>query len=182
MELEKIVRVEDVGRFRKPVPSGDVTFRRLTLLFGPNGHGKTTLAGILRSLQTGDPAYIMERATLGKSPAKPHVELRLSSGKATYDGSWSITVPDLEIFDTTFVNDNVYTGDYVDSHHRKKLYEVIVGDAAVKLAREIDRLDTVVRTATREITELEIQLREHIQAPFTLDEFLELQRSSLAHR
>ena len=63
--IQKIVKIENVGRFAKLTSSGDVIFRKLTLLYGENGHGKTTVAGILRSLSTGDPAYLAERATLG---------------------------------------------------------------------------------------------------------------------
>ncbi|MFA5061680.1 MAG: AAA family ATPase [Patescibacteria group bacterium] len=172
--IEKIIKVENVGRFVKLAAKADVQFKRLTLIYGDNGHGKTTLAGILRSLQTGDPAYVQERATLGVN-GSPAVEIRLAAGNASFQGGqWSQTMPDLEIFDSTFINENVYTGDRVESEHRKHLYEVVVGAAAVALAHQVDEIDTKSRTAAHDITELETKLRGIIQAPFSVDEFLTL--------
>lgn len=174
MTIDKIIKVENVGRFVSLAAKGDVQFRRLTLIYGANGHGKTTLAGILRSLQSGDPAYINERATLGAKPS-PLVEVRLASGNAVFkDSKWSLTAPELEIFDTTFVNDNVYTGDRVEPEHRKNLYQVVVGATAVALARRIDEIDTESRAAAATITDIEKKLRGIIQAPFDIDNFVAL--------
>jgi wobble nucleotide-excising tRNase len=174
LKLKKIVSINNVGRFTKLVATGNVQFNRLTLLYGLNGHGKTTLAGVLRSLATGDRAFIDERATLGGSEP-PHVEILLDSGPARFsNGSWSATAPDLEIFDTTFVNDNVFTGEHVGPEHRKNLYEVVVGAAAVAVVKDIDRLDTEARQVAREINDGEAALHKVIQAPFSLEDFLRL--------
>jgi len=171
--LEKLISIKNVGRLTTLAPRGDVRFRELTLLYGPNGQGKTTIAGILRSLRTGDAAYVMERASLGG--AAPEIEILLSSGNVKFAaGAWSATEPEIEIFDSTFVSDNVYTGEHVDPGNRKNLYEVVVGAAAVALARQIDGLDSRSRTASRELASLERQLREVIQAPFEIDAFLAL--------
>ena len=47
--LQRIVSIKSVGRFKRCVAAGDVTFRRYTVIF-ENGRGKTTLCAILRSL------------------------------------------------------------------------------------------------------------------------------------
>ncbi len=54
----------NIGRFRDCSPRGDVSFRKLTLLFSENGRGKTTLCVIFRSLQTGLSQYNSEWQTL----------------------------------------------------------------------------------------------------------------------
>lgn len=173
MPLEKVVNIENVGRFSRLRPKGDVQFRRLTLLYGQNGHGKTTLAGIIRSLQTGDPAYVAERARLGGGP--PSIELRVDGVTTTYaNGKWTSTMRDLEIFDSTFVTDNVYAGEHVEPEQRKNLYHVVVGASAVALVRRIDDIDSEGRGVAREIAAAEAKLREEIQAPFSVDEFLAL--------
>src|SRR6266542_1202364 len=173
MLIEKVLKVENVGRFAQLLPKGDVQFRRLNLVYGPNGHGKTTLAGIVRSMGTGDPAYISERAKLGAGA--PHVEIRAGGQNASFtQGKWSVTASDFEIFDSTFVSDNVYTGEHVDSEHRKNLYQVVVGAAAVALARRIDDIDTEGRALAREAAGHEEKLKEIIQAPFAVDDFLNL--------
>lgn len=173
MPIEKVVKVDNVGRFTRLRPQGDVQFRKLTLLYGQNGHGKTTLAGIIRSLHTGDPAYVNERAKLGGGD--PHVELRVDGATATFEnGKWTSTVKNLEIFDSTFVSENVYAGENVEPEQRKNLYQVVVGASAVSLARRIDEIDSEGRGIAREAAACEEQLRESIQAPFSVDQFLAL--------
>jgi wobble nucleotide-excising tRNase len=54
--LQRIISIRNVGRFLNCSASGDVTFRRFTLIFAENGRGKTTLCAILRSLATNMPA------------------------------------------------------------------------------------------------------------------------------
>lgn len=55
MPIKTIVSLKHIGRFKSLTAKGggDVQFKRLTLVYGANGHGKTTLAGVLRSLATG---------------------------------------------------------------------------------------------------------------------------------
>ncbi len=174
MQIEKIVQVQNVGRLRNLKSKGDVTFRRLNLLYGPNAHGKTTITGILRSLKTGERAYIDERRTLGATE-DPSVELRLTSVSAKFkNGAWTQKLPELEIFDGTFITENIYTGEAVDSEHRRNLYQVLVGDRAVQIARSIDELDGLTRAISREANAIEGELQKFIQAPFEIDAFLDL--------
>jgi len=65
--LQKIISLKSIGRFSNCAASGDVEFRRLTLLFAGNGQGKTTLCSVLRSLQTGESSYLQERKTRGQT-------------------------------------------------------------------------------------------------------------------
>jgi wobble nucleotide-excising tRNase len=76
--LEKIVQIKSVGRFLNYSASGDVTFRKLTLVYAENRRGKTTLCAILRSLQIGQQEFIAERKTLGAT-APAFVRLRLNN-------------------------------------------------------------------------------------------------------
>ena len=59
--LTKIVSIKNVGRFRNYKARGNVEFKRNTIVLGGNGHGKTTLCAVLRSLQTNDSSYILGR-------------------------------------------------------------------------------------------------------------------------
>lgn len=174
MSIKKIVKLRNIGRFADYSAKGDVQLKALTLVYGANGHGKTTLAGVLRSLVTGDAAYVSERATLGATDG-PYAEILLENGLATLaKGKWSATAPNIEIFDTTFVTENVYTGEHVGPEHRKNLYQVIVGASAVALAHEIDDADARGRKLSGTINDVEEKLRRHIQAPFAIDAFVAL--------
>jgi len=170
--LEKFISIKNIGRFRDCNPRGDVTFRKLTLVFAENGRGKTTLCSILRSLQTGAAEYITERKTLGTSdPA--FVQIRISGNNITFGNSgWSSTHDDITVFDSVFVHDNVYAGDYVDHEHKKNLYRVIVGAQGVQLARQIEDLDTKIRDASANIrTKVEAVTRT-LPKGSTLDEYV----------
>jgi wobble nucleotide-excising tRNase len=97
--LEKIIKIRSVGRFLDYAASGDVTFRKLTLVYAENGRGKTTLCAILRSLQTGQQEFIAERKTLGATvPAFAHLRLNNASYQFSND-AWALTFPDIAIFD-----------------------------------------------------------------------------------
>lgn len=174
MVVKKIVSLKNIGRFKSLAARGDVELKRMTMIYGPNGQGKTTLAGVLRSLATGDRAYVDERATLGAAYS-PEAQILLDAGLTKFsNGRWSATATNLEIFDTTFVNDNVYTGEHVGPEHRKNLYEVIVGAAAVALVKEIDDIDAAARRLAAEINGAEADLRGRIHTPFSLEDFLAL--------
>ena len=149
--IEKFIRIKNIGRFRSCNPLGDVTLRKLSLLFAENGRGKTTLCAILRSLQSGQATHITERRTLG-STQPPTACIRLGGSNFTFaNDAWSATFPDIAIFDSAFIHDNVYAGDYVDHEHKKNLYRVIVGDQGVQLARQIEGLDDNIRDANANI-------------------------------
>jgi len=127
LPIQKVISVKNVGRLTNLSASGDVTFRRITLVYGQNGNGKTTLTAILRSLRDGLSAPIDERATLGVQ-SSPEVKLLLDDGPCSFtSGAWERSRSEIEIFDSAFVTENVYTGDRIDPEHRKNLYQVVVG-------------------------------------------------------
>lgn len=174
MAIQRIVKVENIGRLVNLNAAGDVAFRKLTLVYGDNGSGKTSLTAIFRSAASGNPAPINERATLGVT-GSPAVSLLTDAGLADFaGGAWTTTTPAVEVFDDSFVRENVYAGDVVDKEQRKNLYHVVVGPTAVALARRIDQLDSESRSLSRRISELEGTLQQHVQAPFSISEFLAL--------
>lgn len=149
--IEKFISIKNIGRFRDCNSLGDVAFRKLTLLFAENGRGKTTLCAILRSLNTGQPEFISERKTLGAS-GSASVQIRLDGNTISFsNGAWNTNYPDIAIFDSVFIHDNVYAGDYVDHDHKKNLYRVIVGTQGVQLAKQIEDLDGKIREANKDI-------------------------------
>jgi wobble nucleotide-excising tRNase len=113
--LEKIELIRSVGKYRDFKASKDISFRRLSLIYAQNARGKTTLASIIRSLKTGDVVHLLERASIGSShPQEVHIRVdgkvvRFASGK------WSETLSTIEIFDETFIEDNMM-GDGTYSH------------------------------------------------------------------
>ena len=109
--FEKFKHIKNVGKFQDYSAVGDVTFRRVTLIYAENAQGKTTLSAILRSLANGDARLIEERRTLGVQEP-PDILLRLTGANAHFkNGQWDEPFSHIEIFDPLFVNQNVYAGD-----------------------------------------------------------------------
>lgn len=172
--LQRIISIKNVGRFRNCAAIGDVTFRRYTLIFAENARGKTTLCDILRSLFKNDPAIVLGRSTLG-SPDPPDIRFLASSGQLAFrNGAWTGTSPDIAVFDSTYVKENVYAGDAVDTEHRRNLYRVIIGAQGVALAAAVTNLDDQIRIKTTEIRENRSTIQRHMPPGIMIDSFMEM--------
>ena len=172
--LKKIISIKNVGRFRNSATSPNPQLGKHTFIAGANGYGKTTICAVLRSLQTGDPAHVLGRKTLGATDA-PAIELLLDSGQARFDGAaWNATKPEISIFDGVFVAENVHSGEVVDIEHKRNLYRVIVGDAGVKLAAQDADLAAESRAKTGEISTAGKAVQPHVPASMKLDAFIAL--------
>jgi hypothetical protein len=172
--LQRIISIKNVGRFKNCAAAGDVTFRLFTLIFAENARGKTTLCAILRSLFTGDPAFIIGRSTLG-SPEAPEVQLLTSNGTLGFrNGSWSASFPDVAIFDGTYVSENVFVGDAVDTEQRRNLYQVIIGAQGVALAAQLNELDNQIRTKNTEIRDNRAELQRYLPRAMGVEAFIAL--------
>lgn len=170
--LKKFIALKNIGRFRDCKPPGNVELRRLTLIFAPNGHGKTTLCDVLRSLQSGRADYIRGRTTLGGT-GDPEAQIRLENATVTFkETSWSSTFPEIAIFDSTFIHENVHSGDYIDRDHKRRLYQVVVGKKGVEFANQVAALDTEIKGATKVTSELEERLRRQLSPGLDLKTFL----------
>jgi wobble nucleotide-excising tRNase len=156
--LRKITVIENVGRFEKALPTPNVRFDKCTLFYGENGWGKSTIADILRSLSRRDPEIIIGRKTLAGGPDQK-ISLQLDSGRANFErGSWSGTQSRVAVFDSLFVNDNVYSGDTVSADHLRRQYGLVVGEKGVKLVRQIVALDEENTENNKTIRALEAEL------------------------
>ena len=149
-------------------------FRRYTLILAENARGKTTLCDILRSLSTNAPAIVIGRATLG-SPDPPEIQLLMTAGNIAFrSGGWTTAYPDVAVFDGTYVRENVFAGDAVDTEHRRNLYRVIIGAQGVALATRVDDLDNQIRAKNTEIRDNRAQMQRHIPQTMTPEVFIAL--------
>lgn len=174
--IQKIISIKNVGRFTDCRAAGDVTFGKCNLIFGENGRGKTTLCAILRSLQSDDPSLVIGRKTLGSVTGDPEVNFRLDTDNAAFtNGAWSRTVPELVIFDNSFIAQNVYAGESVDVDHRKNLYHVIVGRQGVTLAQQINQLDADIRDKNAALADARAGVQGQIpEGAMPFDDFIAL--------
>lgn len=141
MPLREVKYVRNIGRFETGKSVADATFGPCTLVFGENGWGKSTLADLLRSLTTNNPDIVIGRKTLAGGPEQKAV-LRFGTQQAVFeDRSWTGIRPRIAVYDSVFVNDNVFSGDIVTNEHLKKQYGMVVGEEGVRRVRRIVELD-----------------------------------------
>lgn len=172
--LKKIISIKNVGRFRNSTGRHNPSLPRHVLVLGANGFGKTTLCAILRSLQTGDSRYVVGRRTLGQT-AEPTIDLLTDAGTVRFNGQgWSQPLPGIAVFDSTFIDENVHSGDSVESEHRRRLYRIILGSKGVGLAEDEARLAAESRATTSTLTSLRGQIHAHIPSGVEFASFLGL--------
>lgn len=173
--LLRLIRLQGITRWNA---EKGANFLRTTLVYAENGRGKTSFAAMLRSLSWNDAAVLLERATIG-AKAPPTVELLVDDGdghkKRHFNGKqWNASQPDIEIFDTRFVSDNVYSGDAVAPEQRRELHKFVLGAANVGLAHTVDELDAEIRQIGSLLREGEERLSASTGDAYTIDEYLRL--------
>lgn len=159
--LERIERIQGIGLLHDATGK-QFTFHKGTLIYAENGRGKSTLTSVLRSAATSDGTIVSGRATVdGTQP--PGVVLQFGSGhRVTFaGGSWSESRPELLVFDTDFIEKNVYSGGAVNTGHRKNLLEFALGAAAVAARKVVDDTTAEAQTASERVKQLTLQLSGH---------------------
>jgi wobble nucleotide-excising tRNase len=176
--LQEIRFIQSIGRFEEAKPLQNTRFGPCTLIFGENGWGKSTVADILRSLSTNNPAILTGRATLAVTAPQKAI-LHVAGQNAVFQGgAWTGPHPHVAVYDSSFINDNVYSGDIVSAEHLKNQYGLVVGEEGVSRVRRIVELDDDNRDNNKAITDIENELRALMRAiappAMQLDAFLGL--------
>ena len=176
--IKKFIFLNNIGRFHNYNCKGDIELRKVNLVYAGNGFGKTTLCAVLRSVQSGNANFLFERKTIGKDGA-PEAKIKCSSGVVKFmDGAWDETIPDIAVFDTTFIHENVFRGDSVEHEHRRNLYQVIVGKQGVDLAKKVEELDAKIRETNTDLKTKEAAVQSHVPQDMSIGQFLALHEGS----
>ena len=177
--LNKFIAIKNIGRFRDYKCRGDIALRKFNLIFAENGLGKTTLCDILRSLQTMSYESIVGRKTLedSKDLKDPLVKILIDEKEISFENNkWTSHNLDIAIFDSSFIHDNVYSGDYVEHENKKNLYRIIVGKEGVDLVKKIDEIDNMIRTEANKIfNEKESNLKKICPIDVNIEDYIEWQ-------
>lgn len=172
--LKKIISVDNVGRLARCRQKGP-ELNTYNLFFAENGRGKTTLCAVLRSLETGRHEHITERKTISPTAGEPAAVILTDGGEARYQKqAWNKTVPEIAIFDATFVAQNVHAGEFVGRDHRINLLEVIIGAAGVALSKKVNDLDADIREKNSEIGRSRKSIEAQLPKGEPVDKFLVL--------
>ena len=179
MQLSEVKYIRNIGRFEKGQSVANAIFGRCTLVFGENGWGKSTLADLLRSLTIKNPDIVIGRKTLAGGPEQKAV-VRFGNQQAVFaGGAWSGIRPRIAVYDSVFVNENVFSGDVVTNEHLKNQYGMVVGEEGVRRVRRIVELDNENRQNNLQSRVVEVELDGIVKAigpeGMTRREFLDLE-------
>lgn len=143
--IKKVIKIKGVGKFENYVPkattnfSGD--FKSIVLIYGINGSGKSTFVSIIRSLK-GDNSLISKHRTF-HFIGSPEVDFLIDGISKPFSFSnhrWTDNYMGIEIFDEHFINENVYTGFEVGKDHKRKLFDIILGQKGTQLKSLIEKI------------------------------------------
>lgn len=151
--INKVEGLVSIGKYRNYNAVGQVNFKKLTLIYGDNGGGKTTLTSVFRSLTTNNPEIIRSRISTNHTTPQSAQITQVSTPTNIYytfgANGWSAQYPNIEIFDTHFVNDNIYSGFDFSDDHRKQLHQFVVGAQGIAIQNQIEQ-NKLDKTASRQ--------------------------------
>ncbi|MHB8834376.1 MAG: AAA family ATPase [Candidatus Methylomirabilia bacterium] len=174
--LERFETITKVGLFDLYTHSSSCEIGQVTIIYGENGVGKSTLAAILDSLRERNPTEIIRRRSL-PGDISPSVSVTMNGKLFTFDGNdWDGQLPHdtLEVFFPGFVTRNVHAATGVETENRRNLCEFVLGRKAVEKVKRLAQADEEGRAALNQIKDIEKQLKLQIQNPDTLETFLSL--------
>lgn len=167
--------IRNVGVLRAFDTPGSPKLSQLTLFYGANGRGKSTLTSVLRAARDGCSNTILARQSLGNGGAAPDITLIAEAGNIRFNnGMWKSKSAPIEVFDTTFITDNIYAGELTELAHDRGLFSVIIGNDGVRLATHLERFNEINRKTAAELKASEAALAEDKPADMGLDEFFAL--------
>lgn len=163
--INKVERLVSIGKFRNYQAAGQVNFKKLTLIYGDNGGGKTTLTSVFRSLTTNRPEIV--RSRISTNHIAPQAAQITQTGTPnifhTFGASgWTAPFPEIEIFDIHFVNENIYSGFDFNEEHRKQLHQFVIGAQGVIIQNQIEQNKAAKVTSRQNIANIELQLTQQV--------------------
>jgi len=169
--IQKVVRLNGLGTF-DTLSDRAIELSKMVTIYAENGRGKSTLAAIIRAATVDDTNAIASRRTF-LSDREPDIHFRWSDGDVRFsDGEWRSTIEvETLVFDSDFINKNVFVGDRVEPTQRERLLEFALGAHGVDLKRQIDNLTGEISDLSRTINSSKQELTQ-VARPMPLEEFL----------
>ncbi len=180
--IHKVNYLTSIGKYRNYTASGQVDFQKMTLIFGDNGGGKTTLTSILRSLTLNQADLVKNRKSTNSTENQAAQIISRNTTDTTHTfhhaNGWSAPLNDIEIFDVHFVHDNVYSGFEMSDDHKKQLHKFVIGAQGIVTQQLIDQNKTdkaAIRISQGEISNQLIQEVQNGLTPTLVNSFVGIQ-------
>ena len=163
--IKKIIQIKNFGKFKSPTFGKDNwngTLEKTNIVYANNGSGKTTLSLLFRSLKGNDEIVVKKKSFSSKELPEiillndVNKEVKFSKGK------WNKYDKDIEIFDSFFIEDNVYIITIRENLNTPNIFEILLGEESVKVRKEIDALKEEIKRLKNKRTNLRYK-RKHAE-------------------
>lgn len=173
--VERIQLLRNIGQFDNVDAGAQIPLTKLTLVYAENGRGKTTLAAVLRSLASGDPILLSERHRLAAG-YPPHIVIGIYGAAPIVfqNGGWSARVPSIAVFDDRFVVENICSGIDINTQHRQRLHELLLGAQGVALNAALQSHVARIEDHNRELRAKADAIPAAARGDLTVDAFCAL--------
>lgn len=114
----------------------DGVFQKTNVIYAPNGSGKTSLAVLFNSL-SGNNEIVLKKKSFG-SEIFPEIKFLSDRKEIKYvKKRWNTFVPNIEVFDSFYMEENIYTIIVEDKINKLNLFEYSNADEIKAIKKEI---------------------------------------------
>lgn len=183
--FKRVKLIQGIGNFSQ-TRAGNIEFAPVNIVYAENRSGKSTLCDVLQSLSVNNPELIQNRKAIPETAnASPKVDFQFDSNGASHiasydNGAWGAGVPsdsNLFVFDHSFIHRNVITGLKPERHNSENVTSFILGEENAALFENLASLNTSLRSARSELSNVEEQFR-----PYGVVNVLEYSKSALPNK
>lgn len=178
--LKRIKSIHNIGCF-KNCDSASIQFEKITLIFGRNTYGKSTLSDLLSSIESRNFDPIRARKTIptNNRPQKAELTFQVDGNNneisiSLQNNSWQTSLPGdlhLYVFDDGFYHNNLFLGRLFTRATKENFSSFVLGTQGVTKAKDIAEKNKQKDEATRERNKLKNLVFNNID---DLSEFLKL--------
>lgn len=162
--LKRIKKIQNIGRFKSCQP-GNAQFEQITLIFGRNTYGKSTLGDLFSSLESGNTDAVKQRKTIPSDGQSQQAEISFAvdelQGEQTIkysNGTW-LSIPPagfkIKIFDDGFYHNNLFSGRQFSRETKGNFSLFVLGEQGVAKRQEIEIKNKQKGDATRKRNDLQ---------------------------
>lgn len=162
--LKRIQGLRNIGRFKNCKP-GSLEFGRLTIIYGRNTYGKSTLGDVFASIQENDGGIVEGRITIPHDGNRQHISLSLLPPNSTKEvtltfdnGAWTAGLPagvEIRAFDDGFIHRNVFVARKFNRNTKENFSAFVLGEQGVQQAKAVADKKQARQKASRDRNQLE---------------------------
>lgn len=161
--IKKILELKNIGRFKKMNTKGDYwtgNIEENNIIYADNGSGKTTLSLVFESVNGDDFILRKKKSFLTNEDIK--IKLLSSEGKQIIysDNSWNEHVKNIEVFNSFYVEDNIYVINVLSLSKGQTEFELLFGKDNVKIQKRKVELEKKIVSLRYYRNKFKKQLKE----------------------